>query len=66
MKFVIAVTILTCQSDLERSDVLNDWIQLAIEVKTALGNLYAFGAIMLGLCMPQVNLFFNQNTVKSC
>lgn len=56
MKFLIVVTILTCQSDTERADVLNDWIQLAIETKTALGNLYGFSIIMQGLCTKQVNI----------
>ncbi|XP_077301773.1 SH2 domain-containing protein 3C [Arctopsyche grandis] len=54
IKFLIVVTILTCQNDAERADVLNDWIQLAIETKTALGNLFGFSAIMLGLCTKQV------------
>lgn len=54
MKLLVAVTILTCQSDLERAETLNKWIQIAVETKTALGNLFGFSAIMLGLSMPQV------------
>ncbi|XP_058056767.1 breast cancer anti-estrogen resistance protein 3 homolog [Anopheles bellator] len=54
MKLLVAVTILTCQSDLERAETLNKWIQVAVETKTALGNLFGFSAIMLGLSMPQI------------
>ncbi|XP_047524748.1 breast cancer anti-estrogen resistance protein 3 homolog isoform X1 [Pieris napi] len=53
-RLLVAVTILTCQTDRQRADIINDWILLAIETKTALGNLYGFSAIMFGLCMPQV------------
>lgn len=53
-RLLIAVTILTCQTDRQRADTINDWILLAVETKTALGNLYGFSAIMFGLCMPQV------------
>lgn len=55
-RLLIAVTVLTCQTDRQRADTLNDWIVLAIETKTALGNLYGFSAIMFGLCMPQVDI----------
>ncbi|VVC89117.1 unnamed protein product [Leptidea sinapis] len=58
-RLLIAVTILTCQTDRQRADTLNDWILLAIETKTALGNLYGFSAIMFGLCMPQVECLEN-------
>lgn len=54
IKLLVAVTILTCSSDIERAETLNKWIQIAIDTKTALGNLFGFCAIMLGLCMPQV------------
>lgn len=60
MKLLVAVTILTCQDDLERAETLNKWIQIAVETKTALGNLFGFCAIMLGLSMPQVRL------IRSC
>ncbi|CAH0716742.1 unnamed protein product, partial [Brenthis ino] len=52
-RLLVAVTVLTCQTDRQRADIINDWILLAIETKTALGNLYGFSAIMFGLCMPQ-------------
>lgn len=54
MKLMVAVTILTCQTDLDRAEILSKWIQVAVETKTALGNLFGFSTIMLGLCMPQV------------
>lgn len=56
MKLMVAVTILTCQTDLDRAEILSKWIQVAVETKTALGNLFGFSTIMLGLCMPQVNI----------
>lgn len=55
LKLLVATTILTCQSDSERAETLNKWIQVAVDTKTALGNLYGFSSIMLGLCMPQVS-----------
>lgn len=54
IRLLVAVTILTCTSDDERAETLNKWIQVAVDTKTALGNLFGFSAIMLGLCMPQV------------
>lgn len=56
MKLLVAVTILTCGDESERTDILNKWIEIAIDTKTALGNLFGFCAIMLGLCLPQVNI----------
>ncbi|XP_023291492.2 breast cancer anti-estrogen resistance protein 3 homolog isoform X1 [Lucilia cuprina] len=54
LKLMVAVTILTCQTDLDRAEILSKWIQVAVETKTALGNLFGFSTIMLGLCMPQI------------
>ncbi|KAH8404852.1 hypothetical protein KR222_006258 [Zaprionus bogoriensis] len=54
IKLMVAVTILTCQTDLDRAELLSKWIQIAVETKTALGNLFGFCAIMLGLCMQQI------------
>lgn len=59
LKLLVAVTILTCVDDAERAETLNKWIEIAIDTKTALGNLFGFCGLMLGLCMPQVkNIFF--------
>lgn len=57
LKLLVAVTILTCPTDDERAETLNKWIQIAVDSKTAAGNLFGFSAIMLGLCMPQVSIF---------
>lgn len=54
IKLLVSVTILTCSNDDERAETLNKWIQVAIDTKTALGNLFGFCNIMLGLCMPQI------------
>ncbi|XP_074027114.1 breast cancer anti-estrogen resistance protein 3 homolog isoform X2 [Leptinotarsa decemlineata] len=54
LKLLVAVTILTCADELERTDTLNKWIEIAIDTKTALGNLFGFCGIMLGLCLPQI------------
>ncbi|XP_033149171.1 SH2 domain-containing protein 3C isoform X1 [Drosophila busckii] len=54
IKLMVAVTILTCQTDMDRAELLSKWIQIAVETKTALGNLFGFCAIMLGLCMQQI------------
>ncbi|XP_073823068.1 breast cancer anti-estrogen resistance protein 3 homolog isoform X2 [Musca autumnalis] len=54
LKLMVAVTILTCQTDMDRAELLSKWIQVAVETKTALGNLFGFSSIMLGLCMPQI------------
>ncbi|XP_055920889.1 breast cancer anti-estrogen resistance protein 3 homolog [Eupeodes corollae] len=59
MKLMVAVTILTCQTDLDRAEILSKWIQVAVDTKTALGNLFGFSAIMLGLCMPQIQRLDN-------
>lgn len=54
LKLLVAVTIITCTNDAERAEMLHKWIQIAVDTKTALGNLFGFASIMLGLCMPQV------------
>ncbi|XP_076344711.1 breast cancer anti-estrogen resistance protein 3 homolog isoform X1 [Tachypleus tridentatus] len=54
LKYFVVVTILTCGGEAERAMVLNKWIQVAIDTKTALGNLFGFTGIMKGLVLPQV------------
>jgi hypothetical protein len=58
LKLLVAVTIITCTNDSERAEILHKWITIAVDTKTALGNLFGFASIMLGLCMPQVRIFF--------
>lgn len=55
IRLMVAVTILTCADDMERAETLDKWIQIANDTKTALGNLYGFSNIMMGLSMPQVS-----------
>ncbi|KAL1512940.1 hypothetical protein ABEB36_002439 [Hypothenemus hampei] len=54
LKLLVAVSVLTCADEAERTEILNKWIEIAIDTKTALGNLYGFCGIMLGLCLPQI------------
>ncbi|NXN24166.1 BCAR3 protein, partial [Nycticryphes semicollaris] len=55
MAIGIAVDILGCTGDVEdRAATLNRIIQVAVELKDSLGDLYAFSAIMKALEMPQV------------
>ncbi|XP_052657493.1 breast cancer anti-estrogen resistance protein 3 isoform X3 [Harpia harpyja] len=55
MAIGIAVDILGCTGNLEdRAATLNRIIQVAVELKDSLGDLYAFSAIMKALEMPQI------------
>ncbi|XP_064463573.1 SH2 domain-containing protein 3C-like isoform X2 [Ornithodoros turicata] len=55
LKFLVAVTILTCSSEDERVELLNKWIQVAMDTKTAVGNLHGFTGIMQGLSITQIS-----------
>ncbi|XP_067846047.1 breast cancer anti-estrogen resistance protein 3 isoform X2 [Heptranchias perlo] len=51
----IAVDILGCTGSIrERAALLNKIIQLALELKYSMGDLYAFSAVMKALDMPQI------------
>lgn len=54
MSAFVAASILNLEDDEERVKVIAKWIGVAVEAKTALGDLYGFAAIVEGLCMPQV------------
>jgi SH2 domain-containing protein 3C len=54
LQLFVAVTVLSGVTDSERAETLHKWIQVAVDTKTALGNLYGFCAVMMGLMMPQV------------
>ncbi|XP_058515242.1 breast cancer anti-estrogen resistance protein 3 isoform X1 [Ochotona princeps] len=55
MAIGVAVDILGCTGSLEdRAATLNRIIQVAVELKDAMGDLYSFSAIMKALDMPQV------------
>jgi len=58
MQLFVAMTVLSGVTDVERAETLHKWIQVAVDTKTALGNLYGFCAVMMGLMMPQVNCIF--------
>ena len=51
------VMTLTCAKVVERAHMLSQWIQIAMEVQSMLGNLFAFDNIMAGLMSDQVNNF---------
>lgn len=59
LKLLVAVTILLSEDLNERAEIIHRWIQMAIDTKTAMGNLYGFTGIMLGLCMPEVQRLTN-------
>lgn len=54
LKYFVCITILTAICEQNRAIVLNKWIEIALEVKTALGDLFGFAAIMEALSMPAV------------
>ncbi|KAK4292045.1 hypothetical protein Pmani_035157 [Petrolisthes manimaculis] len=54
LKLIVAVTIVMTPDPNERAEIINRWIQIAVDTKTAMGNLYGFAAIILGLCMPEI------------
>ncbi|XP_069497943.1 breast cancer anti-estrogen resistance protein 3 isoform X2 [Ambystoma mexicanum] len=55
MAIGIAVDILGCTGNLEeRTSTLNKIIQVAVELKDFLGDMYAFSAVMKALDMPQI------------
>ncbi|CAG2102043.1 unnamed protein product [Medioppia subpectinata] len=54
LKYFICITILTAINDEKRALILNKWIEIAAEVKTALGDLFGFGAVMEALSMEPI------------
>ncbi|KAK1116654.1 hypothetical protein K0M31_018196 [Melipona bicolor] len=59
LKLVVAVTVLAGATAIERAGTISKWIKVAIDTKTALGNLYGFCGVMLGLCLPQIQRLAN-------
>lgn len=55
LKYFVAILILTCGSEMERAQMIHKWIQVAADTKAALGNLYGFTGLMMGLALPQVD-----------
>ncbi|XP_060088222.1 breast cancer anti-estrogen resistance protein 3 isoform X1 [Heteronotia binoei] len=68
MAIGIAVDILGCTGNLEeRVATLNRIIQVAVELKDSMGDLYAFSAVMKALEMPQVTrLEQTWTTLRHC
>ncbi|XP_062992030.1 breast cancer anti-estrogen resistance protein 3 [Elgaria multicarinata webbii] len=68
MAIGIAVDVLGCTGNLEeRVATLNRIIQVAVELKDSMGDLYAFSAIMKALEMPQVaRLEQTWTTLRHC
>ncbi|XP_034941901.1 breast cancer anti-estrogen resistance protein 3 homolog [Chelonus insularis] len=59
LKLLVAVTVLAGATAIERATTISKWIKVAIDTKTALGNLYGFCGVMLGLCLPQIQRLAN-------
>ncbi|XP_046481758.1 breast cancer anti-estrogen resistance protein 3 isoform X1 [Neodiprion pinetum] len=59
LKLLVAVTILAGATAIERAATISKWIRVAVDTKTALGNLYGFCGVMLGLCLPQIQRLAN-------
>ncbi|KAK0163199.1 hypothetical protein PV327_006906 [Microctonus hyperodae] len=59
LKLLVAVTILAGATAIERATTISKWIKVAVDTKTALGNLYGFCGVMLGLCLPQIQRLAN-------
>lgn len=55
MSIMMAVDLLGCTGNMEeRATLLYKTIQLAAELKSTMGNMYGFAAIMRALELPQV------------
>lgn len=54
LKYFVAVSILTVQSEKDRLELLAKWIQIAYEAKTGLGNLQSFSSIVAGISSPPI------------
>ncbi|XP_048515504.1 SH2 domain-containing protein 3C isoform X2 [Athalia rosae] len=59
LKLLVAVTVLAGATAIERAATISKWIKVALDTKTALGNLYGFCGVMLGLCVPQIQRLAN-------
>ena len=51
----ISTSILTCNDEQQRAEIILKWIKTAIELKTALGNILSFSAIISSLSSPQIS-----------
>ncbi|XP_046566583.1 LOW QUALITY PROTEIN: SH2 domain-containing protein 3C-like [Haliotis rubra] len=54
MKLLVMVSTLTCATTTERARMANQWIQIASELKTTMGNLFGFVSVMDALVSQQI------------
>ncbi|XP_060064252.1 breast cancer anti-estrogen resistance protein 3 homolog [Ylistrum balloti] len=54
LKLFTRTTILTCQKVTDRAKMLSQWIEVALQLRVTLGNLFAFSAVMEGLASIQI------------
>ncbi|XP_069121655.1 breast cancer anti-estrogen resistance protein 3 homolog isoform X3 [Argopecten irradians] len=54
LKLFTRTTILTCQKVTDRAKMLSQWIEIALQLRVTLGNLFAFSAVMEGLASIQI------------
>ena len=54
LSLFVALTIVMCSQCSDRSRMIHQWIQIAVELRGNLGNLFGFSAVMAGLKSPQV------------
>ncbi|XP_033727352.1 LOW QUALITY PROTEIN: breast cancer anti-estrogen resistance protein 3-like [Pecten maximus] len=54
LKLFTRTTILTCQKVTDRAKMLSQWIEIALQLRVTLGNLFAFSAVMEGLASVQI------------
>ncbi|XP_045206378.2 breast cancer anti-estrogen resistance protein 3 homolog isoform X2 [Mercenaria mercenaria] len=54
LKAFVMVMILTCPKVIDRASMLSQWIQIAMETKGTLGNLFGFENVMEGLMSEQI------------
>ncbi|XP_048245924.1 breast cancer anti-estrogen resistance protein 3 homolog isoform X2 [Haliotis rufescens] len=54
MKLLVMVSTLTCTTTIERARMTSQWIQIASELKTTMGNLFGFVSVMEALLSRQI------------
>lgn len=65
MATTLAVDVLGCTgTNEERAELLHKIIQIAAELKSTMGNLFGFAAVMRALELPQVEMHTDDITVE--
>ncbi len=66
MATMLAVDVLGCTGTTEeRAALLHKIIQIAAELKSTMGNMFGFAAVMRALELPQVNLLLSTPTSQT-